>query len=230
MAFLAASLLATPDSAQTSLYFEPSPRYKAESPQKPDNKLVIKPVLRWVDPMRSPYLPPLKYDREYDGLMVIRRGTMDEVKAACFRERDILGCAFRSVNGERCNVWIVNDKVLEQFKMSYDVVYLHERGHCNGWKHQPDWGPRVCGNERLLFRLPALSAAVSPRPGDGAAAAVNVAVRTVAAAAPFDHADVVSQPDVNQPAQQPPARGMLHGGGRQLAPDLNRRNRIARRA
>jgi hypothetical protein len=97
----------------------------------------INPVLRWAEPMRHPSLPPLQFDRKYEGRMFVHRGSMFEVKVACFRETDILGCAFRSFHGERCDVWIVNDEELERFKADYDIVWRHERGHCNGWKHEP---------------------------------------------------------------------------------------------
>jgi hypothetical protein len=102
------------------------------------------PVYRWVEPTRDPRLPPLKYDREYTGKMIVKRGTLDEVKAACFRNYTILGCAFRhdAIISQRygefpatCDVWIVNDDVLEKYNHSYDIVFRHEQGHCNGWIH-----------------------------------------------------------------------------------------------
>jgi hypothetical protein len=110
------------------------------SAQKGD-KLIINPVYRPgldrmspppVEPPRDPRLPPLKYDLEFAGEMVVRRGHMDEVMAKCLRDKPILGCAFRQFNGQMCTVWTVYDYVLKRYMQDFEIVFRHEQGHCNG--------------------------------------------------------------------------------------------------
>ena len=64
------------------------------------------------------------------------------------------GPASLTFAGQRCDVWIVNDDLLKEHKMDYDIAWRHERGHCNGFKQQiraafyvdtPSWKAAVHG-------------------------------------------------------------------------------------
>jgi len=48
----------------------------------------------------------------------------------------VLGCAMIYSFG--CMVFILNDSILQAKGLEYDIVYRHERAHCNGWRHE-DW-------------------------------------------------------------------------------------------
>jgi hypothetical protein len=153
MAFAAAALLASPASAQTSL-FDPNPTYKAESAQqmKP-SKLIILPVYRLgieaippqiEIPPRNPHLPPKEFDKPYIGMgaLVIMRQTPDEIAKLCPNaERRpntiLLGCARGS--RDNCTIYIADDETLKKYNEDYEIVYRHERGHCNGWRHDLNW-------------------------------------------------------------------------------------------
>jgi hypothetical protein len=85
-------------------------------------------------------VPPQEYDHEYTGTLRIIRTTQTGVWMACqdkFKSVDqAIGCADAKLTEPRaCVIWIVNDSVLEKLGWDYDIVFRHERGHCNGWRH-----------------------------------------------------------------------------------------------
>jgi hypothetical protein len=44
-----------------------------------------------------------------------------------------VGCA--EVRKDYCTIWIVDDETLTKHRTDYEIVYRHERAHCNNWRH-----------------------------------------------------------------------------------------------
>lgn len=81
-------------------------------------------------------LPPPEYDHEYKGTMTVTRvANQAAVQAACALASPTLGCAKIYRYTDACDVFIAADEVLEAYGLSYDVVFRHERAHCNGFRH-----------------------------------------------------------------------------------------------
>jgi hypothetical protein len=80
--------------------------------------------------------PPQEYDHEYyRGKLIVKRADEHGIKMECWGATKI-GCAFFvGEQAQDCLVWIVYDDFLNYQRMSYDTVFRHERGHCNGWQH-----------------------------------------------------------------------------------------------
>ena len=84
-------------------------------------------------------MPPAEFDREYTGnRLLITRVDEEGIRASC-QGKTLTGCAYR-ISEQTCFVWIVYDDILNYQRYSYDVVYRHERAHCNGWHHPNEWG------------------------------------------------------------------------------------------
>jgi hypothetical protein len=49
----------------------------------------------------------------------------------------LLGCAL--IKRDSCDVYIAYDDLLFAYRTSYDVMWRHERGHCNGWRHAQEY-------------------------------------------------------------------------------------------
>jgi hypothetical protein len=81
-------------------------------------------------------IPPLQYDRPYQGSLVLKRG-LDE------RDMPIncpmvppfgyprLGCSYRWP--ERCVVFLADDKIIRAAGHTPSIIFRHEIGHCHGW-------------------------------------------------------------------------------------------------
>ena len=112
-----------------------------ETKDRPPGAQVIQPVYRYVEPTRDWRLPPLKFDRDYEGVMSIFRLSPQRVREECNKSplvdpnRDVIACAYRYAGGGRCDIWMVDDDELKRRNTPYDIVFRHEQGHCNGWKH-----------------------------------------------------------------------------------------------
>jgi hypothetical protein len=75
----------------------------------------------------------------------VRRGTEEELRENCrtpsgesmFRDsQPALGCTMqRTPIRDDCTIYIVEDRILQRWSTSYDIVYRHERGHCNNAHH-----------------------------------------------------------------------------------------------
>src|SRR5262252_6561594 len=101
--------------------------YKATHAQT--TKPAIKP------PVQSAYqiLPPVEYDRNYDGdLTITMVDTVEELQAVCrIDDPKLLACSRH--NNESCIVVLVRDDVMRRRGWSTGVLLRHEIGHCNGW-------------------------------------------------------------------------------------------------
>jgi hypothetical protein len=77
-------------------------------------------------------IPPVEYDNPYRGTwIVVRLPTIEAVKSACNKNRDVLACG--GLVGNVCLIHMVSDKVLQSRELTYAMVLRHEIGHCNGW-------------------------------------------------------------------------------------------------
>ena len=86
-------------------------------------------------------LPPAQYDHVYDGKLDLRRAAGAEMNELCANVRrqhgggQVLGCTFANAPLKQCTVYIINDDELDLAGWDYDVIWRHERGHCNGGHH-----------------------------------------------------------------------------------------------
>jgi hypothetical protein len=77
-------------------------------------------------------LPPVEYDRPYDGtLTVLGAGNQEQTQAACGWPRPVLACSYHS--GRECTIIHAREDYIVQFKTTLNIVMRHEIGHCNGW-------------------------------------------------------------------------------------------------
>ena len=81
-------------------------------------------------------LPPVEYDKPYEGLLIVTRAESQEsVRELCsgavFRGH-ALGCRRRLEEGE-CEIVLASDETIKAVGVIPAVVFRHERGHCNGW-------------------------------------------------------------------------------------------------
>ena len=85
-------------------------------------------------------MPPTEFDHEYLGVMIVTRVDEEGIRVECHGLTPT-GCAQKRMEcwatkcDQACLVWIVYDDILNYQRYSYDVVYRHERAHCNGWHH-----------------------------------------------------------------------------------------------
>src|SRR5262249_23480455 len=108
----------------------PEPHYKAR-PLTPQ-------YIEWL--RANDYLPPGEFDHEYKGELKIVRGTQQELHAACPNSflpgNNALGCAKQALPGV-CVIYMLNDAGLQALNWDVEIVFRHERAHCNGWRHEP---------------------------------------------------------------------------------------------
>jgi hypothetical protein len=133
---------------------DPYPRYRStiDADAKSDRLPIIKPIWRPgidVETPRNQALPPKEYDKPYTGLgaFIVRRGHEVDLRENCrtrsgkqmFHNDDnraALGCAMRGMPTEHdCTIYVANDYVLQRWRMTYEIVYRHERAHCNNAHH-----------------------------------------------------------------------------------------------
>jgi hypothetical protein len=98
-------------------------------------------------------LPPPEYDKPFTGEIVLIRANRERMEIACPKSLYPLtiGCATRyppawSRDGKDylCVVIILNDELLKEVSpWSYEVIWRHEIGHCNGWKGHAGARPLV---------------------------------------------------------------------------------------
>jgi hypothetical protein len=98
-------------------------------------------ALRVLEPVAQPgrpqymVLPPVEYDRPYDGDLTIKMvPTVEQLHAECNSlnpNPHTLACAYRRVNS--CVIYMVEDAVMRQRGWNTGILLRHEIGHCNGW-------------------------------------------------------------------------------------------------
>jgi hypothetical protein len=85
-------------------------------------------IERW---RQAEVIPPDEFDHEYAGTMVITRVDAEGIKTNCPSGKTKIGCALGY--GTSCYVFIATDDILGL--LPYELIYRHERAHCNGWHH-----------------------------------------------------------------------------------------------
>ena len=85
---------------------------------------------------RMTVLPPVEYDKPYEGRLVVTRAeSQDGVRELCSRavfRGNALGCARRLEEGV-CEIVLGSDKTIKAVGVIPAIVFRHEQGHCNGW-------------------------------------------------------------------------------------------------
>jgi hypothetical protein len=81
-------------------------------------------------------LPPVKYDKPYDGRFLFKRGQDEfDMIVLCPKKPPMgyprLGCSYR--NETSCAVVMATDEMIRKHGIDPDVVWRHEIAHCNGW-------------------------------------------------------------------------------------------------
>jgi hypothetical protein len=99
-------------------------------------------VWKWQDGIlarrQAETLPPKEFDHPVRGDMevTITRTDVPGIHKACntvkFRQGFLaVGCAV--ITSTKCDVYIATDDILFTASQTYDAVWRHERGHCNGY-------------------------------------------------------------------------------------------------
>jgi len=92
---------------------------------------------------RDPRLPPKEFDKPFvgKGALIVIRVTWEQLPLFCSvapKGRSTLGCTVRK--DDDCLVYILRPSSLEAYQRyypdyTYDLIFRHERGHCNGAQH-----------------------------------------------------------------------------------------------
>lgn len=83
-------------------------------------------------PQTNLHLPPVEYDRPYEGDLTVETVNNAQLRARCASASQwSLGCAFPGVNS--CRILLVNEEAMKAGGWPRDLMYRHERAHCNGW-------------------------------------------------------------------------------------------------
>src|SRR6516165_5018626 len=83
--------------------------------------------------------PPEVYDHEYNGRITVKRTDERGIQMRCWSVSKT-ACAYlpdtylpdctKTANDNTCTLWIVYDDILNYQRLSYEMVYRHERAHC----------------------------------------------------------------------------------------------------
>lgn len=105
-------------------------------------------------------LPPVEYDRNYEGDLTIKMvESVEELRDACgLTDPQILGCSIRTPTA--CLIILVPDYVMRKRSWTSGLILRHEIGHCNGWpgdhngqRSVPGPGPyHVPANQRPIAK------------------------------------------------------------------------------
>jgi hypothetical protein len=78
------------------------------------------------------HLPPVEYDRPYNGKITIETVTNAQLRAQCANANmSSLGCAFPGLNS--CRILLVDEASIRAVGWTVELMLRHERAHCNGW-------------------------------------------------------------------------------------------------
>ena len=80
-------------------------------------------------------LPPEIYDKPFQGKLKVIRGDRFLMDRLCPKSSytPTLGCAFPSVDLSECIVIMAEDGLIYDAGWSPQIIWRHERGHCNNW-------------------------------------------------------------------------------------------------
>lgn len=88
-----------------------------------------------VKPAGIMILPPVEYDRHYEGDLAIQIvDTMEELYALCGQRNPVmLACSYPTYDLRSCLIIMVNDRLMRRRGWTTGLLFRHEQGHCNGW-------------------------------------------------------------------------------------------------
>jgi hypothetical protein len=95
-------------------------------PQKSNIKVVV-------PPPTSLILPPVEYDKDYEGNLIVQEvATIEELLETCkLTVKWALGCSTHT--SWECHVYLVPESVMKKYGWWREAMLRHELGHCNGW-------------------------------------------------------------------------------------------------
>jgi hypothetical protein len=88
-------------------------------------------------------LPPAEYDHPFKGTTNVLRVGPEIMGRMCPKSRFpvTLSCVYGSK--DECAIIMLHDNLIREMGWTYEVVYRHEVGHCNGWP-ATHGGSRMC--------------------------------------------------------------------------------------
>jgi hypothetical protein len=88
-----------------------------------------------IEPTPQGILPPVQYDRPYEGDLTIEIvATAEELRMRCkIYDLRVLGCAFPKEKS--CTIILVEDNLMRKRGWHMGILLRHEIGHCNGWSN-----------------------------------------------------------------------------------------------
>jgi len=103
-------------------------------PVKPNTGHIMPPVPP--RPTAKFILPPVEYDRVYDGDLTIKIvPDMISLQAACASNKPVpglmLACAWH--DAKSCVIYMVEDRIMREHSWNTGLLLRHEIAHCNGW-------------------------------------------------------------------------------------------------
>jgi len=79
-------------------------------------------------------LPPVEYDKHYDGDLTIKMvPSLEALYAACniYNQPLMLACSWH--NAKSCVIYLLDDEMMRKRGWNTGILLRHEIGHCNGW-------------------------------------------------------------------------------------------------
>lgn len=102
-----------------------------KSPTDPYKYFTVAPTAKNMPQIWKWTLPPVEYDRYYDGLELIIR-IADDLLFECGLPRETtMGCA--KPRGNTCTIILREDAFIRSLGWTTAIVLRHEMAHCNGW-------------------------------------------------------------------------------------------------
>jgi hypothetical protein len=82
-------------------------------------------------------LPPVEFDKPYTGKLKVIRGDAFLMSKLCPKTSYpvTLACAYTSPDQSQCIIIIATDDIIHASGWSVEIVFRHERGHCESWDH-----------------------------------------------------------------------------------------------
>src|SRR5262245_57117399 len=108
----------------------------ADAQNNLSNLLFPPPTGVLIKPPKPKYmiLPPVQYDKYYEGDLTIRIvQTLDELLAAC-RGTNRMWLACSMVYEKNCIIYMLPDETTRKHGWTTGLLLRHEMGHCNGWR------------------------------------------------------------------------------------------------
>src|SRR5262249_31157927 len=93
-------------------------------------------------------LPPLEYDHPYKGKLNVVTVGAAVMRRACPRTSMPVTLACSYAEKDECLIIILEDSLIVQSGWTTDIIFRHERGHCNSWPGDHK-GSRMADNDEM---------------------------------------------------------------------------------